>query len=57
MISYLNDHKRFIPGLTIYNPTAQHAAELLEKTVSRQGQREQTLTGRGLQFYLVRGGI
>lgn len=58
MISYLDDHSRFIPGSRIHhNPTAEHAIKLLQESVSRYGKPEQILTDRGPQFYPARGGV
>ena len=58
MISYLDDHSRFIPGSRIHhNPTAEHAIKLLEESVKRYGKPDQVLTDRGSQFYPARGGI
>jgi putative transposase len=58
MISYLDDHSRFIPGSRIHhNPTAEHAIKLLEETMSRYGKPDQILTDRGSQFYPARGGV
>jgi transposase InsO family protein len=58
MISYLDDHSRFIPGSRIHhNPTAEHAINLLEESVRRYGKPDQILTDRGPQFYPARGGI
>jgi putative transposase len=58
MISYLDDHSRFIPGSKIhYNPTAEHAIKLLEESVRRYGKPDQILTDRGSQFYPARGGV
>jgi len=57
MISYLDDHSRFVPGSRIHhNPTAEHAIRLLEESVKRYGKPEQVLTDRGSQFYPARGG-
>jgi len=58
MISYLDDHSRFIPGSRIHhNPTAKHAIELLEESIRQYGKPDQILTDRGTQFYPARGGI
>jgi transposase InsO family protein len=58
MISYLDDHSRFIPGSRIHhNPTAEHAIKLLEESVRRYGKPDQILTDRGPQFYPARGGV
>jgi len=57
MISYLDDHSRFIPGSRIHhNPTAEHAIKLLEESVAKYGKPKQILTDRGTQFYPARGG-
>lgn len=57
MISYLDDHSRFIAGSRIHhNPTAEHAIKLLEESVKRYGKPDQILTDRGTQFYPARGG-
>jgi len=56
MISYLDDHSRFIPGSRIHhNPTAEHAIKLLEESMKRYGKPDQILTDRGTQFYPARG--
>jgi len=58
MISFLDDHSRFIPGSRVHhNPTAEHAIKLLEKSVKQYGKPDQILTDRGTQFYPARGGI
>jgi transposase InsO family protein len=58
MISFLDDHSRFIPGSRIHHdPTAEHAIRLLEESVGRYGKPEQILTDRGSQFYPARGGV
>jgi len=42
MISYLDDHSRFIPGSRIHhNPTATHAIHLLEECVKHYGKPTQ----------------
>jgi len=57
MISYLDDHSRFIPGSKVHhNPTAEHAIHLLEECVQQYGKPAQILTDRGTQFYPARGG-
>jgi len=56
MISYLDDHSRFIPGSRIHhNPTAEHAIHLLEASIAKYGKPTQILTDRGTQFYPARG--
>jgi len=58
MISYLDDHSRFIPGSRIHhNPTTEHAIKLLKEAVRRYGKPDQILTDRGSQFYPARGGV
>jgi transposase InsO family protein len=58
MISYLDDHSRFVPGSSIHhNPTAKHAIKLLEESVNKYGKPDQVLTDRGTQFYPARGGV
>jgi transposase InsO family protein len=58
MISYLDDHSRFIPGSRIHhNPTTEHAIHLLEECVKLYAKPEQILTDRGTQFYPARGGV
>lgn len=58
MISYLDDHSRFLPGSRIHhNPTAEHAIRLLEEAMRQYGKPEQILTDRGTQFYPARGGV
>ena len=58
MISFLDDHSRFIPGSRVHhNPTAEHAIKLLEDSARQYGKPDQILTDRGTQFYPARGGI
>ena len=58
MISFLDDHSRFIAGSRIHhNPTAQHAIQLLKESISQYGKPDQILTDRGTQFYPARGGV
>ena len=58
MISFLDDHSRFVPGSRIHhNPTAKHAITLLKELISQYGKPDQILTDRGSQFYPARGGI
>jgi transposase InsO family protein len=58
MISFLDDHSRFIPGSTVHhNPTAEHAIKLLEESMKEYGKPDQILTDRGSQFYPARGGV
>jgi transposase InsO family protein len=58
MISYLDDHSRFIPGSRIHhNPTTEHAIKLLEESIRQYGKPDQILTDRGTQFHPARGGV
>jgi len=58
MISFLDDHSRFIPGSRIHhNPTTEHAIQLLKESISQYGKPDQILTDRGTQFYPARGGV
>jgi len=58
MISYLDDHSRFIPGSRIHHdPTAEHAIKLLKEAMRQYGKPDQILTDRGTQFHTVRGGV
>lgn len=58
MISFLDDHSRFIPGSEIHpDPTAENAIQLLKACISEYGGPEQILTDRGVQFYPARGGV
>jgi len=57
MISYQDDHSRFITGSTkIWSPTGENAILLLEKAVKRYGIPRQILTDQGTQFKPARGG-
>ena len=56
MISYLDDHSRFITGsVKIWDPTGENAMALLDKAVRRFGVPEQILTDQGTQFTPARG--
>ena len=56
MISYQDDHSRFITGSTkIWNPTGENAILLLEKAVKQYGIPGQILTDQGTQFKPARG--
>ncbi len=56
MISYQDDHSRFITGSTkIWSPTGENALKLLEKTVKRYGVPEQILTIRERSSNLPEG--
>ncbi len=56
MISYLDDHSRFVPGSEIhYDPIGEHAIHLLKDCIHQYGKPDQILTDRGTQFYPARG--
>ena len=58
MISYLDDHSRFIPGSRIHhNPTTKHAIRLLEESMRQYGKPDQILTDQGTQFHPARGDL
>ena len=58
MVSFLDDHSRFVPGSVVHHdPTAENAIHLLKSCISRYGRPEQILTDRGTQFYPARGGV
>jgi len=57
MISYQDDHSRFITGSTkIWSPTGENAILLLKKAVKQYDVPEQILTDQGTQFKPARGG-
>ena len=57
MISYLDDHSRFITGSNkIWSPTGENAILLLNRAVRRFGVPKQILTDQGTQFKPARGG-
>jgi putative transposase len=56
MISYLDDHSRYVPGSEIhYDPTGEHAIHLLEECIHQYGKPDQILTDQGTQFHPARG--
>ena len=56
MVSFLDDHSRFVPGSEIHhNPTGENAIYLLEASIAKYGKPDQILTDRGTQFYPARG--
>jgi len=58
MISYLDDHSRYVPGSEIhYNPTNEHAIRLLEDCIRQYGKPDQILTDQGTQFHPARGDL
>ena len=57
MLTYLDDHSRFIPGSKIlHNPNTENAIHLLNQCIKQYGCPQQILTDRGTQFYPARGG-
>jgi transposase InsO family protein len=58
MVSFLDDHSRFVPGSVVHHdPTAENAIQLLKACIAKYGRPEQILTDRGAQFYPARGGV
>jgi len=58
MISYLDDHSRFVPGSEIHhNPTGDHALHLLKDCIYQYGKPDQILTDQGTQFHPARGDL
>ena len=58
MISFLDDHSRFVPGSEIhYNSTGEHAIHLLENCIRQYGKPDQILTDQGTQFHPARGDL
>jgi transposase InsO family protein len=58
MISFLDDHSRFVPGSEIHhNPTGEHAIQLLENCIHQHGKPDQILTDQGTQFHSARGDL
>ena len=58
MITYLDDHSRYVPGSEIhYNPTNEHAMRLLEDCIRQYGKPDQILTDQGTQFHPARGDL
>ena len=56
MISYLDDHSRFVPGSEIhFDPTGENAIHLLEDCIRQYGKPDQILTDQGTQFHPARG--
>jgi len=56
MISYLDDHSRFVPGSEVHhNPTGEHAIHLLKECTHQYGKPNQILTDQGTQFHPARG--
>ena len=52
MLTYLDDHSRFIPGARIeHDATTDFALRLFKKCVKKHGFPEQVLTDQGTQFY------
>jgi transposase InsO family protein len=58
MISFLDDHSRFVPGSEIHhNPTGEHAIHLLKDCIRQYGKPDQILTDQGTQFHPARGNL
>jgi transposase InsO family protein len=58
MISYLDDHSRFVPGSAINpDPTGEHAIHLLQDCIGQYGKPDQVLTDQGTQFHPARGDL
>ncbi len=58
MVSYLDDHSRYVPGSEIhYNPTGEHAIHLLKDCIHQHGKPDQILTDQGTQFHPARGDL
>ncbi len=58
MVSYLDDHSRYVPGSEIhYNPTSEHAIHLLEDCIHEHGKPDQILTDQGTQYHPTRGDL
>jgi len=58
MISFLDDHSRFVPGSEIHHDhTGDCAIHLLETCISEYGKPGQILTDQGTQFHSARGGV
>jgi transposase InsO family protein len=58
MISYLDDHSRFVPGSEVHpDPTGEHAIRLLVDCIHQYGKPDQILTDQGTQFHPPRGDL
>jgi transposase InsO family protein len=58
MISYLDDHSRYVPGSEIHHtPTGEHAIQLLEDCIHEHGKPDQILTDQGTQYHPARGNL
>ena len=58
MISYLDDHSRYVPGSELHhNPTGEHAIHLLKDCIHQYGKPDQILTDQGTQFHPARGDL
>jgi len=52
MLTFLDDHSRFVPGVSInYDATTELALKLFTKCGKKYGFPEQVLTDQGVQFY------
>jgi hypothetical protein len=50
MISYLENHSRFVPGSRVHNLTAEHAMKLLEESMRRYGKPSQICEVARMEF-------
>ena len=58
MISFLDDHSRFVPGSEInHNQTGKDTIHLLEDCIRQYGKPDQILTDQGTQFHPTRGDL
>ena len=52
LLTFLDDHSRFVPGASVdYNATTEFALKLFKKCGKKYGFPEQVLTDQGPQFY------
>jgi len=52
MITFLDDHSRFIPASQVFeNANTENALEVLEQAIDEHGKPKQILTDQGVQFY------
>lgn len=52
MITYMDDHSRFIPGSEIFeNATTENSLSVLKQAIRDYGKPQQILTDQGTQFY------
>lgn len=52
MITYLDDHSRFIPASNVFdNANTENALDVLQQAIEEYGKPQQILTDQGTQFY------